>query len=192
MITIDRNAHLQQVKRDLDVMTPRQVTTSSSTPRQDRGRTADDPRQIPTSGWKDILLRSWAEVSENNIVLVAGGVTYAVLLALFPALAALSSSYMAGRCCLAAGHRPTSQLESRKPCCSVFRYGIALGPLDDCDDIGDTLVVLATVTRGLIERPGIVAGQFVCGRLAWPRQKQMFMMLSGNRATNSSQQQPRR
>jgi membrane protein len=84
---------LQQLKRDLDVMTPRQVTTSASTPRQDRGRTADDPRQIPAPGWKDILLRSWAEISENNIFLVAGGVTYAVLLALFPALAALVSIY---------------------------------------------------------------------------------------------------
>jgi membrane protein len=84
---------LQQLKRDLDAMTPRQVTTSSSTPRQDRGRTADDPRQIPASGWKDVLLRSWAEISENNIFLIAGGVTYAVLLALFPALAALVSIY---------------------------------------------------------------------------------------------------
>ncbi|HEY4042358.1 MAG TPA: YihY/virulence factor BrkB family protein [Rhodopila sp.] len=44
-------------------------------------------------GWKDIMIRTWGEVSENNIFLVAGGVTYAILLALFPGLAALVSIY---------------------------------------------------------------------------------------------------
>jgi membrane protein len=42
----------------------------------------------------DVLWRAWAEVSEANLFLVAGGVTYAILLALlFPALAALVSIY---------------------------------------------------------------------------------------------------
>jgi membrane protein len=40
-----------------------------------------------------VLVRSWQEISDNNIFLVAGGVTYAVLVALFPALAALVSLY---------------------------------------------------------------------------------------------------
>jgi peptidoglycan/LPS O-acetylase OafA/YrhL len=34
-----------------------------------------------------------------------------------------------------------------------------------------SLVILATITHALIERPGIVAGQFVSARLVWPRQK---------------------
>ena len=59
----------------------------------DHGRDADHPGQIPVSGWSDVMIRSWREVSENNIFLVSGGVTYAVLLALFPALAALVSIY---------------------------------------------------------------------------------------------------
>jgi membrane protein len=96
---------LEQLKHDLDVMAPgttsgkpltRGTTSSKPSPKpseQDRGRTASDPRQIPAPGWKDILLRSWGEVSENSIFLIAGGVTYAVLLALFPALAALVSIY---------------------------------------------------------------------------------------------------
>ena len=63
------------------------------TPETERGREATGPTQIPPPGWKDILLRSWREVSDNNIFLAAGGVTYAVLLALFPALAALVSIY---------------------------------------------------------------------------------------------------
>ncbi len=40
-----------------------------------------------------MLWRTWQAVSENNVFLVAGGVTYAVLLALFPGLAALVSIY---------------------------------------------------------------------------------------------------
>jgi uncharacterized BrkB/YihY/UPF0761 family membrane protein len=41
----------------------------------------------------DVLWRVWAEVSDTNLFLVAGGVTYAILLALFPGLAALISTY---------------------------------------------------------------------------------------------------
>src|SRR5581483_6488004 len=58
-----------------------------------RGRDASKPQHIPPKGWKDILFRSCTEVSANNIFLVSGGVTYAVLLALFPGLAALVSVY---------------------------------------------------------------------------------------------------
>lgn len=59
----------------------------------ERGRQAEHPQQIPARGWKDIAVRAWQEVSDNNIFLVSGGVTYAVLLALFPGLAALVSLY---------------------------------------------------------------------------------------------------
>jgi membrane protein len=86
-------SRLDQLKRDLDVIAPRTAASPRGDPRQDRGRTASEPHQIPMPGWKDILVRSWKEVSENNIFLVSGGVTYAVLLALFPALAALVSIY---------------------------------------------------------------------------------------------------
>ena len=41
----------------------------------------------------DIMWRSWGEISEANLFLIAGGVTYAILLALFPGLAALVSLY---------------------------------------------------------------------------------------------------
>jgi membrane protein len=58
-----------------------------------RGRAASRPQDIPPIGWKDVVWRSWQAISDNNIFLVSGGVTYAVLLALFPALAALVSIY---------------------------------------------------------------------------------------------------
>src|SRR5580700_3460550 len=41
----------------------------------------------------DIMWRAWGEVSEANLFLIAGGVTYAILLVLFPGLAALVSLY---------------------------------------------------------------------------------------------------
>jgi membrane protein len=58
-----------------------------------RGRDAARPQDVPARGWRDVLWRSWQEISDNNIFLVSGGVTYAVLLALFPALAALVALY---------------------------------------------------------------------------------------------------
>lgn len=61
--------------------------------RRDRGHEADAPWQIPVRGWMDILGRAWKETGKKNLSLVAGGVTYYVLLALFPALAALISVY---------------------------------------------------------------------------------------------------
>ena len=47
----------------------------------------------PRRGWGTVLKRSWKAVNENNIFLAAGGVTYALLVSLFPGLAALVSVY---------------------------------------------------------------------------------------------------
>ena len=99
------SSRLDELKRDLDALGPEQTSAPrqqqptsrqpdmTATPETDRGRGATTPTQIPVPGWKDILVRSWREVSDNNIFLAAGGVTYAVLVALFPGLAALVSIY---------------------------------------------------------------------------------------------------
>jgi membrane protein len=58
-----------------------------------RGRSADKPSQIPSQGWKDIVLRVYRGISEDRILLVAAGVTFYALLAIFPGLAALISIY---------------------------------------------------------------------------------------------------
>ena len=57
------------------------------------GSEAKAPWQIPARGWADILRRAWRDTQERNLSLVAGGVTYYLLVALFPALAALVSVY---------------------------------------------------------------------------------------------------
>jgi membrane protein len=58
-----------------------------------RGRRAKTPTQIPTQGWKDILWRTWDGFNSDRILSVAAGVAFYVLLALFPAVAALVSLY---------------------------------------------------------------------------------------------------
>ena len=58
-----------------------------------RGRLADKPSAIPYPGLKDVFWRVIAEISEDRVTLIAAGVTYYLLLALFPALAALVSIY---------------------------------------------------------------------------------------------------
>jgi membrane protein len=84
------DARLEGLKRDLA-----RLRVAKTARRGDgaRGREANRPGQVPPRGWKDILWRSWTEISEQNLFLIAGGVTYAVLLALFPGLAALVSFY---------------------------------------------------------------------------------------------------
>ena len=58
-----------------------------------RGRSAERPSQIPARGWKDILLRVYHGISDNRILLVAAGVTFYSLLAIFPGIAAMISIY---------------------------------------------------------------------------------------------------
>lgn len=58
-----------------------------------RGRSARRVREIPLAGWKDILWRVKGEITDDRISLVAAGVTFYLLLAIFPALAALVSVY---------------------------------------------------------------------------------------------------
>jgi membrane protein len=60
---------------------------------KDRGRDADRPSEIPVKGWKDILWRVYAEMSEDRILAVAAGVTFYSLLAIFPGIAAFVSLY---------------------------------------------------------------------------------------------------
>ena len=66
----------------------------AGTPRADRhGRGATAVTEIPAVGWKDILWRTYSEVNQDHVLLIAAGVTFYVLLALVPALTAFVSIY---------------------------------------------------------------------------------------------------
>ncbi len=53
-----------------------------------RGRQAEKPTGIPAEGWKDVALRVKNEISADHVGLVAAGVAFYGLLALFPAITA--------------------------------------------------------------------------------------------------------
>ncbi len=58
-----------------------------------RGRIAERPRHIPRKGWTDILWRTGASYFGDRVGFVSGGVTFFMLLALFPTLAAFVTVY---------------------------------------------------------------------------------------------------
>ena len=57
------------------------------------GRNAVSASQIPWKGWKDILIRTYQQFGEDRLLAVAAGVVFYGLLALFPAITAIVSSY---------------------------------------------------------------------------------------------------
>lgn len=54
-----------------------------------RGRNAQTPAGVPATGWKDIAFRLKDEIAEDRVGLIAAGVAFYGLLALFPAITAL-------------------------------------------------------------------------------------------------------
>ena len=58
-----------------------------------RGREAIHPLQIPWRGWYDVVWRTYREMQSDRLLSIAGGVSFFVLLAIFPAITALVSAY---------------------------------------------------------------------------------------------------
>src|SRR5215472_17697019 len=58
-----------------------------------RGRHAMHPLQIPWRGWYDIVWRTYQEMLSDRLLSIAGGVSFFVLLAIFPAITAMVSAY---------------------------------------------------------------------------------------------------
>jgi membrane protein len=57
------------------------------------GREAERPSEIPPRGWLAILKRVKAEVKEDNVPLLAAGVAFYAMLAIFPAIIAVVTVY---------------------------------------------------------------------------------------------------
>lgn len=62
-------------------------------PSHSRGRMAERPWEISLQGWRDIGLRLWHDISDNNIFIIAAGVAFYAFLSIFPALVAIVSIY---------------------------------------------------------------------------------------------------
>jgi membrane protein len=52
--------------------------------RQERGREADDPSEIPAAGWKDIVSRVWKSFADDRMRVIAGGISFYGILSLVP------------------------------------------------------------------------------------------------------------
>jgi membrane protein len=80
---------------DAELGAKRGGSSAMSTTRIDAGpaRRAAGPAKAARSRWSGILLRVWRGISEDRILLVAGGVTFYLILAIFPGIAALISIY---------------------------------------------------------------------------------------------------
>ena len=96
--------------------------------KQNRGHDAEAPWKIPARGWTDISRRTWKKSGEKNLSLIAGGVTYYALVAIFPTLVALVSLY-----CLVANPadvtRNTQSLSGMLPASTVQLIGDELHQL---------------------------------------------------------------
>lgn len=57
------------------------------------GRYSNHPLQIPWAGWKEILWRTYVRTGEDRLLATAAGAVFYGLLAVFPAVTALVSSY---------------------------------------------------------------------------------------------------
>lgn len=72
---------------------PLTIDNLHQTPDSERGRNAEIPEAIPLNGLKDVLWRVVHQVSEDRVTLIAAGVTFYLLLGLFPAISALVALY---------------------------------------------------------------------------------------------------
>ena len=58
-----------------------------------RGRHATHPVAIPLVGWRDVLFRLYRAFNDNNLSIIAAGVSFYGLLAIFPGVAAFVALY---------------------------------------------------------------------------------------------------
>jgi membrane protein len=66
---------------------------SQASDAQAAGREAERPSEIPPRGWFAVLKRVKAEVKEDNVPLLAAGVAFYAMLAIFPAIIAVVTVY---------------------------------------------------------------------------------------------------
>jgi len=79
--------------REAQASSSRLNAPSQTNPADGHGRTADSPAEMPAQGWKDILWRTYQQINEDRLLAISAGVVFYALLALFPGITALVSSY---------------------------------------------------------------------------------------------------
>lgn len=99
MATVAVQRHLKQNHGRLDDASgndadpPHHAGPAEVAATMSNGRLAHAPWQIPAAGWKDILWRTYEQINQDRLLATAAGVVFYGLLAIFPAITALVSSY---------------------------------------------------------------------------------------------------
>ncbi|GAA3263211.1 hypothetical protein GCM10020258_28350 [Sphingomonas yabuuchiae] len=62
-------------------------------PKARAGRGARSPLEVPANGWLAIAQRTWKEMDEDNIGIIAAGIAFYVFAAIVPTLGAVVLSY---------------------------------------------------------------------------------------------------
>ncbi|HEU0044967.1 YihY/virulence factor BrkB family protein [Sphingomonas sp.] len=97
-------------------------------------RRATTPWQMTFSDWKEVLVRSWKEASDDNVGLIAAGVAFYAFLAMVPLLGAIVLSYG-----LVA--EPTTVMSHMKQLTTVM-------PADAAKLVGEQLLNVAQTSGG--------------------------------------------
>lgn len=80
-------------EQDMPPVTPSAASRAIPKVPDDRGRDAQSPNDIPFRGLWDVTLRVLSRLTSDRVMLAAAGVSFYVMLSLFPGLAALVSLY---------------------------------------------------------------------------------------------------
>lgn len=134
----------------------------------DRGRHANAPAEISATGWKDIALRTYRSVSSDRVLALSAGVTYYILLSLFPALAALVSIFglmgdageLAARLSLLAGLVPGAVLDIiRQQLQTLTAQGNAALGFAFLFSLGTSLWTAQAAIKALFDALNVVYGE---------------------------------
>jgi membrane protein len=92
MRTVQRSAS-KESEQIGDTDLPQPLTFTRELAQPGRGRNSTHPLQIPWTGWKDVLWRTYQQINDDRLLAIAAGVVFFGLLAVFPAITALVSCY---------------------------------------------------------------------------------------------------
>jgi membrane protein len=96
ILVLTAQRYVQAIPSPKPALKPAIATRNSFEPelsQHGRGRRSSNPFQIPWAGWKDILWRTYQQINDDRLLATAAGVVFFGLLAVFPAITALVSSY---------------------------------------------------------------------------------------------------
>ena len=92
VLTLQRYFHAD-APRDARLVETPPASLAAEIAQHGRGRRSNHPLQIPWTGWKDILWRTYTRTIDDRLLATAAGVVFFGLLAVFPAITALVSCY---------------------------------------------------------------------------------------------------